>query len=151
MQDQNDEDNVTIRDVASLAQVSKSTVSRVINDRSYVSDHARSKVREAMRELDYEPNRRARSLGFRSGRTSDAWEERSEAQNPGAHLIFEGDWTDREQRTVEENATGSGAWLCVKTRIEGTQTFVAVKMDRTSPVFARQGSAGELALRIRGP
>lgn len=150
MPDQNSQEDSTIRDVANQAQVSTSTVSRVLNDHAYVSDQARSKVREAMRKLDYEPDRRARTLGSQGGCTSDAWTETSEAQSSGAHLIFEGDWTDREQRAVEGKTTGPGAWLCVKTRVGATETFVAVRMDRKSPAFARERSAGQLALRIRG-
>lgn len=150
MQDQNSGEDATIRDVANQAQVSKATVSRVLNESACVSDHARSKVRKAMRELDYEPDRHARRLGSRGGRTSDAWKEEGEAQSPRAHLTFEGNWTDREQRAVEEDATGPGTWLCVKTRVEGAETFVAVRMDRKAPVFVEESSAGQLALRIRG-
>ena len=46
----------TIRDVARLAGVSKSTVSRVLNNDPKVSDRAKGAVGDAMRELDYRPN-----------------------------------------------------------------------------------------------
>lgn len=53
---------VTIKDVAKLAGVSISTVSRVINDSKPVSPEARRKVLHAIKELEYEPNEVARSL-----------------------------------------------------------------------------------------
>lgn len=52
----------TIKDVAKLAGVSISTVSRVINDSKPVSPEARRKVIHAIKELEYEPNEVARSL-----------------------------------------------------------------------------------------
>lgn len=52
----------TIKDVAELAGVSVSTVSRVMNNRGYQSEETREKVLAAMKELDYVPNELARSL-----------------------------------------------------------------------------------------
>lgn len=53
---------VTIKDVAKLAGVSISTVSRVINDSKPVSPEARRKVIDAIDKLEYKPNEIARSL-----------------------------------------------------------------------------------------
>lgn len=52
----------TIKDVARLAEVSISTVSRVINDSKPVSPEARRKVVKAIEDLGYKPNEVARSL-----------------------------------------------------------------------------------------
>lgn len=57
----------TIIDVAKKAQVSKSTVSRVISGNGYVSEESRVKVLEAMEALSYSPNLIARNL--QSGET----------------------------------------------------------------------------------
>lgn len=57
----------TISDVARKAQVSKSTVSRVLNGHS-VREENRIKVMRAIKELGYSPNAQARSLT--SGRTN---------------------------------------------------------------------------------
>lgn len=53
---------VTIKDVARLAGVSISTVSRVINDSKPVSKEVREKVLEVIKETGYRPNDVARSL-----------------------------------------------------------------------------------------
>ena len=53
---------ITLSDVAALAGVSSQTVSRVVNNHPYVSDDTRRRVLDAIRQLDYRPNRAARSL-----------------------------------------------------------------------------------------
>lgn len=52
----------TIREVASRAGVSPTTVSHVINNTRFVSADARQRVLDAMAELNYRPNVLARSL-----------------------------------------------------------------------------------------
>lgn len=52
----------TIRDVAAEAGLSVGTVSRILNNRGYISPKAREKVENAMRKLKYQPNEIARSL-----------------------------------------------------------------------------------------
>lgn len=52
----------TIKDVAKMAGVSISTVSRVVNDSKPVSPDARRRVLHAIEVLEYEPNEIARSL-----------------------------------------------------------------------------------------
>jgi LacI family transcriptional regulator len=54
--------SVTIFDVAELAGVSYSTVSRVVNNYTYVKPATRAKVQAAMEELGYVANLKARSL-----------------------------------------------------------------------------------------
>ena len=53
---------VTIQDIAEQANVSKSTVSRVLNNSSLVKEHKRNAVLDAMKLLDFQPNQMARSL-----------------------------------------------------------------------------------------
>lgn len=52
----------TIEDVAKLAGLSRTTVSRVLNDHPYVSDEKKKVVQQAMEHLGYVPNSAARSL-----------------------------------------------------------------------------------------
>ncbi|AVK61645.1 LacI family transcriptional regulator [Lactobacillus sp. CBA3605] len=51
-----------LNDVAKLAGVSVTTVSRVINNHGYLSQKTKTAVMAAMRELHYQPNNMARSL-----------------------------------------------------------------------------------------
>jgi LacI family transcriptional regulator len=53
---------VTIYDIAAKAGVSPMTVSRVINNSPSISEKTRQKVESVIQELDYIPNKQARSL-----------------------------------------------------------------------------------------
>jgi|SRR5690625_1152795 len=53
---------IKLDDVAKAANVSPTTVSRVINNRGYISEKTRKKVKDAMEKLNYYPNDIARSL-----------------------------------------------------------------------------------------
>ncbi|ACI18415.1 LacI family DNA-binding transcriptional regulator [Dictyoglomus thermophilum] len=52
----------SLKDVAKRAGVSPTTVSRVLNNRGYISEETRRKVYKAMEELNYQPNEIARAL-----------------------------------------------------------------------------------------
>ncbi len=52
----------TLKDVAREAGLSVGTVSRVLNNRGYISDETRQSVNRAMKKLNYQPNEMARSL-----------------------------------------------------------------------------------------
>lgn len=56
---------ITINDVAKLANVSKATVSAVVNGKDTVSNATRNKVLEIIDKLDYRPDEIARSLSSR--------------------------------------------------------------------------------------
>lgn len=56
----------TLKDVAKEAGLTVTTVSRVLNNRGYISDNARQKVAKAMEKLNYRPNELARSLQNKS-------------------------------------------------------------------------------------
>lgn len=52
----------TIYDIAKHANVSKSTVSRVLNQKKNISEHSKQCVLKAIKELNYQPNKIARAL-----------------------------------------------------------------------------------------
>ena len=52
----------TIKDVARLAGIGASTVSRYLNNNGYVSKKAKDKIDKALKELDYQPNALARAV-----------------------------------------------------------------------------------------
>ncbi len=59
----------TISDVAKLAGVSTSTVSRTCRDHPSISEPTKARVRKAMEQLGYEPNFQATNLVSRNSRT----------------------------------------------------------------------------------
>ena len=65
-QESPDHSRNTIYDVAEYAGVAISTVSRVLNDSEDVSDATRERVLQAVRDLQYRPDRTAKSLAQRS-------------------------------------------------------------------------------------
>ena len=60
---------VTIKDVAALAGVSPSTVSRTCKDNPSISKETKEKVRKAMLTLGYEPNFQASNLASQNSKT----------------------------------------------------------------------------------
>lgn len=60
---------VTIKDVAALAGVSPSTVSRTCKDNPSISKETKEKVRKAMLQLGYEPNFQASNLASQNSKT----------------------------------------------------------------------------------
>lgn len=58
----------SLKDVAALAGVSPSTVSRVINGTMYVTDETRQRVEEAIASVNYRPNLLAQSLRLKATR-----------------------------------------------------------------------------------
>ena len=60
---------ITIKDVAKLAGVSPSTVSRTCTNHPSISKQTKAKVRKAMQELGYEPNFQASNLASKNSRT----------------------------------------------------------------------------------
>src|SRR5689334_18808593 len=55
----------TINDVARLADVSKKTVSRVINQSPFVKEETRAKVNAVIAQTGFSPDPQARGLAFR--------------------------------------------------------------------------------------
>lgn len=58
--------SVTISDIAKAANVTKATVSYVLNNKPGVSEETREKILQIMKEMDYHPNVAARGLAGKS-------------------------------------------------------------------------------------
>lgn len=85
--------SVTIKDVAKYANVSPSTVSRVISNHPRISSETKKKVREAMKKLGYHHNAIARSLVKQRANSIGLVMARSTQEafaNPFFHEIIQG-------------------------------------------------------------
>lgn len=60
---------VTIKDVAKLAGTSTATVSKVLNDSYSISEATKERVHQAMEQLNYHPNQRARNFARQNSNT----------------------------------------------------------------------------------
>ncbi|MGP1395127.1 MAG: LacI family DNA-binding transcriptional regulator [Inquilinaceae bacterium] len=100
----------TIRDVASLADVSTATVSNVLNNKRHVSAPRRRRVLQAVEQLDYRPNNVAASL--RHGRTGLVGLVVPDVTNPFFAAIV---------KRIEEAAAGSDYQLMLVTGGEDPQ------------------------------
>lgn len=95
----------TIKEVAQKANVSPSTVSRVIADSPRISEETKTKVREVMKELGYHPNAIARSLVNRSTNTIGVIMPKS------AHLSLANPFFPEALRGISTSANEHGFYV----------------------------------------
>lgn len=140
----------TMRDVARHAGVSAKTVSRVFNDDAHVTEETRERVRRALSELDYVPNRLAQA--FRGGRhealavavpdVSDpffasvvrAIEEVAADRGMSVLITSTGYLPDRERERVESLLDQRIVGL-VTTPVGADQSYLSPWLSRTPVVF----------------
>src|SRR4030042_996845 len=60
---------ITIKDIARVANVSHTTVSRALNNKSRIRNETKEKILSIARELNYQPNFIARSLVMKRTKT----------------------------------------------------------------------------------
>ena len=72
--------NLTIRDVAKAANVSPSTVSRVLNNSSRISDRTKKRVLKVIEELNYHPNNLARNFANQNSKMIGLIEDLNEVE-----------------------------------------------------------------------
>lgn len=139
----------TMRDVARVAGVSAKTVSRVMNNDRYVSDDVRTRVLQAVEELQYVPNVMARSFragqdsaigvavpilnGF-FGRVVESVERMARQRGVAMYLTCLGDDPAAEQPLVESLLSRNVVGLLVAP-ISDDQSYLKPWRERTSMVF----------------
>jgi LacI family transcriptional regulator len=96
---------VTIEEIARLADVSRSTVSRVLNNHPSVRPKVRERVLEVIRVQDYTPNAAARSLASARSRVISVVIPRSAAQ------IFTDSFFALALQGISEACASSGYFL----------------------------------------
>ncbi|SHE68701.1 transcriptional regulator, LacI family [Marinitoga hydrogenitolerans DSM 16785] len=124
----------SIRDVAKEAGVSISTVSRVINNSSYVNEELKIKVEQAIKKLNYKPNIIAQSL--RKGKTKTIGFVIPDITNPFFPNIVKGveDYLKKEGYTLL--LSNSDQDLEMETKI--INTFISKHIDGI--IFTGTGS-----------
>jgi DNA-binding LacI/PurR family transcriptional regulator len=141
----------TIKDVAKLAHVSPSTVSRVIADNRRISPATKERVKKIMQELNYHPNMIARSLIKRSSLTLGLVLSRSTDSafsNPFFSEIIRGISTVTQSyhynlmlATAEDYTEEARQCLCMVTekRVDGVLLLASRVNDELIPELAKNG------------
>ncbi|HIR28187.1 MAG TPA: LacI family DNA-binding transcriptional regulator [Candidatus Choladousia intestinigallinarum] len=120
----------TLKDVARESGLTVGTVSRVLNNRGYISEKTRQKVYRVMKELNYQPNEMARSLSTQRTNTIgvivphivhpyfakmiDCLEEAAYESNYKILLFSSKGKTDLEEKYIE---------MCWRNRVSGVILF----------------------------
>lgn len=112
-------------DIAKLAGVSRSTVSRVINNYDNVPEETRRKVLRIIEEYQYEPNPSARALAGKGIDTIGLFVV-STAERPEANRIYDNSYFARFVDAVTENANARGSYVLIHTVYEQAD-FMKVK------------------------
>lgn len=101
-------------DIAKLAGVSRSTVSRVINNYDNVPEDTRRKVLKVIEEHQYEPNTNARVLAGKGTDTIGLFVV-STAERPEANRIYDNSYFARFVDAVTDNANARGSYVLIHT------------------------------------
>lgn len=111
---------VTIRDVAALAGVSPSTVSRTCKDHPSISRETKEKVRRAMAELGYEPN-------IQPGAEGQASQIISVILPPSSRNVYENSFYLEAVRGISQFCNGRGYISAVVTGQDDAEILGAVR------------------------
>lgn len=112
---------VTIKDVAKLANVATSTVSRVVSNNPVISQKTKERVREAMEQLGYHPNLNARSLANKTSRAIGI------VLPNATHIVFQNPFFPEVLRGISAKAQEKGYVLYLSTGQTNDQIFEDVK------------------------
>lgn len=95
----------TLKDVAERAKVSTATVSYVLNDKKSISEQTKTRVYDAIRELNYVPDLNARSLSSRDSKLIGIVVPQTE---PGSKLMLQNDFYSEIVGSIEYYARQRG-------------------------------------------
>lgn len=112
-------------DIARLAGVSRSTVSRVINNYSNVPEETRQRVLKVIEEHHYEPNTSARVLAGKGTDTIGLFVV-STAERPEVNRIYDNSYFARFVDAVTDHANAKGSYVLIHT-IYSPEDFLRVK------------------------
>ncbi len=130
---------ITIGEIARQANVSKGTVSRVINGKSTVAEHTRKNVLAVMKRLGYAPDPVARELSMRTKHTLGIWVGAGENRlSPYFSRIWRALLREMQLRATQfvelpEDITG------VRTRFDAVLIFHSDEVDARLALLQERG------------
>lgn len=144
---------ITIKEIARLLGISKSTVSRALQERSDVNEHTRAKVMKLARELNYQPNaiavnlknKRTFTIGVIIPETTNAFFSRAlggiqkVANAAGYHVVIcqSNESYNTEKKTLQSLITNrvDGILVSVSRETEDTGHFITLLQKQIPVVF----------------
>lgn len=104
-------------EIARLAGVSRSTVSRVVNNYSNVPEETKEKVMKVVEKYNYQPNTSARALAGKKSKTIGVFFIITGAKSGGARL-FNNDYFAFYLDAIVDIANSNGYYVLVQTLVE---------------------------------
>jgi LacI family transcriptional regulator len=139
--------NTTLQDIAAKANVSKSTVSRVLNDKSVVNSETRRVVLEAMERVGYTPNVFAQGLA--KGRSMTVGVVTQKIGSPFYDAIMQG-VIEGFGGTGYSPLFADGQWV-VAAAVDAVRTLLGRQVDGLILLGCDLGETEMNALRDRLP
>lgn len=115
-----------IKDVAALAGVSSATVSYVLNGKCSISEETKSRVMEAIEELDYVPNLAARGLSMRDSKLIGVVVPQTE---PGDRLMFKNSFYSEILGSIEYFARQKGYHIIISAT-DANESYLTLARQR---------------------
>ncbi|MEB7752622.1 LacI family DNA-binding transcriptional regulator [Staphylococcus pseudoxylosus] len=135
---------VTIKDIAQAANVSASTVSRVIRGNPRISMPTREKVKATMKALNYQPNQAARTLATKQSNTIGIIQKSvsiEESQNPFVLDVLSGIFSECKKHGYSTISTTNGETIRIELEVQemihyhSVDGFIVLYSKKDDPII----------------
>lgn len=135
---------VTIKDIAQAANVSASTVSRVIRGNPRISMATREKVKATMKALNYQPNQAARTLATKQSNTIGIIQKSvsiEESQNPFVLDVLSGIFSECKKHGYSTISTTNGETIRIELEVQemihyhSVDGFIVLYSKKDDPII----------------
>ncbi|MCQ3815623.1 LacI family DNA-binding transcriptional regulator [Staphylococcus xylosus] len=135
---------VTIKDIAQAANVSPSTVSRVISGNPRISMQTREKVKATMKSFNYQPNRAARTLATKQSNTIGIIQKSAsieDSQNPFVLDVLSGIFSECKNHGYATISTTKGQSIEIELEVQemihyhSVDGFIVLYSKKNDPII----------------
>lgn len=135
---------VTIKDIAQAANVSASTVSRVIRGNPRISTHTREKVKATMKAFNYQPNQAARTLATKQSNTIGIIQKSAsieDSQNPFVIDVLSGIFSECKNHGYSTISTTNNETIGIELEVQemihyhSVDGFIVLYSKKDDPII----------------